>query len=425
MELNKKNIILFVGNVYDAYIEEIKEMNKKSGYNFRIALLRDIDTKINLSLENQKAFDYFEMCNSKNKKEIRDKLDKIKSNIVSVHIVYEKYMEFYIDVLKILQIKDYSSPSSLRASVDKLKMRRAFYKYDPKITPKFIQVKSKKDVGLIAKKIGFPCIIKPAHLFKSKLVSVSDNLEDLKNNIENTFELIQKTYSRLGVKSEPIILAEEMMDGKPYTTDIYIDENKKMHFTPFIFQITAKDLGIYDFYIYARINPSGLAQKEIKDGVSVAKKCVLALGVKNTVIHMELMKTDEGWKIIEVGPRIGGYRSEMLKSAYGINHFENCVLTRLSKRPVINDKIIKYTAVIEIFPEKEGYLKSIKGIRKIKKLNSFVKMTINYKVGDFVGLSKNGHKHIFHFYLGNKSKKVFYNDLEVIKKIVNVKIEEK
>lgn len=421
MKKREKNIILFVGNVHDTYIEEIIEMNKKRKNNFRIALLYDIDiVRMNLSSENQKAFDYFEMCDSKNRKEIKKKLKKIKDEIISVYIVYEKYMEFYIDVLKILGIKNYSSPDSLRASIDKFKMRKAFYKYDPSITPKFIQVKSKKDIDLVVKKIGFPCIIKPAHLLKSKLVSISNNKEELKCNIENTFKLIEKTYDRLRVKSKPIILAEEMMDGKAYSVDVYVDSNKKMYFTPFISQITAKDLGIDDFYIYIRMNPSSLTQKEIKAASDVSAKSIVALNIKNTVVHIELMKTKKGWKIIELGPRIGGYRMEMLKYAYGINHFENCVLTRLNKNPIINNKIIKYTTVLEFFPEKEGYIKSIKGIRKVKKLNSFYSMKVNSKVGDLAGFSKNGFLDVLYVILKNKNKKIFYRDVEKIKDIIKI-----
>ena len=424
MKKINKNVILFVGNVHDTYVEEIIDMNKKRESNFRIALLYDVDiVRMNLSLKNQKMFDYFEMCDSKNIEEVKKKLERIKNEVVSVHIVYEKYMEFYIDVLRILGIKNYSLPNSLRASIDKSKMRKAFYKYDPSITPKFMQVKNEKDIDLIVKKIGFPCIIKPAHLFKSKLVSISGNVEDLKYNIKNTFELVQKTYSRLRVRSKPIVLAEEMMDGKPYTTDVYVDSNKKMYFTPFIFQITAKDLGIDDFYIYARMNPSGLTQKEIKAASRVSAKSIVALDLKNTVVHIELMKTKTGWKIIEVGPRIGGYRMEMLKCAYGINHFENCVFTRMNKKPIINSKVTNYTTVLEFFPEREGYIKYIKGIRKAKKLDSFSDMKINSKIGDFAGFAKNGYLDVLYVMLKNKNKKTFYEDMEKIKNIVKIETE--
>ncbi len=422
MKEANKNIILFVGNVHDAYVRDIIEINKKRKHNFRIALLYNIDTKINLSLENQKTFYYFEMCDLGNKKEIKERLKSIKDEIISVHIVYEKYMEFYIDVLKILGIKYYSSPNSLRSSVDKLKMRKAFYKYDPCITPRFIQVKSQKAIPLIIKKIGFPCILKPAHLFKSKLVSISYNEKSLKGNMQNIFNLIQKTYDRLRVDTKPIILAEEMMEGKVYSIDVYVDRNRMMYFTPLILQITARDLGIDDLYIYNRINPSGLTQNEVKEANRAAEKSINALHLINTVAHIELMKTKSGWKIIEIGPRIGGYRLEMLKSAYNINHFENCILTRLNKKPVIHKKIISYTALLEFFPKREGCIKSIKGINNVKKLNSFYSMKINSSINNYAGFAKNGYLDVLYVMLANKNKKIFSKDLKAISRIIKIEV---
>ena len=48
----------------------------------------------------------------------------------------------------------------------------------------------------------------------------------------------------------------------------------------------------------------------------------------------ELIKAESGWKIVEVGPRIGGYRNDMLDLSYNIKHMENYLLLKLEKKPI-------------------------------------------------------------------------------------------
>ena len=420
MKLNNKNIVLFVGDIPNRHMELIEELEKEINLNFKIVIIIDNNAKLQLSFEYQKKVFKIIRCNSNNKKEISKKINFIKKDVLMIFYIYESDADFYCKVLKNIKLKNNPTIESIKKSTDKMKMRKAFYKYDPNMIPKFMLTKSKNDLELISKKIGFPCILKPAHLSKSRLVTVSRNKDELRKNLDNTFNVIGKVYKKWKIKPEPLVLAEEMMIGKMYSMDACIDSKQKIYFTPIVDLITARDIGIDDFHHYARILPSDLNNNDIKKARSIAKKGIIALGLKNSVAHIELIKTKKGWKIVEIGSRMGGYRNKMLKISYGIEYFKNYFLIRLNKKPVFKNKLIAYSTVLEFFPEKEGYLKSIKGIRKIRKLASFSEMKINSKIGDFVGFAKNGYLNILYVLLGNKNKEIFYKDLKIVEDSIKI-----
>lgn len=418
--MKEKDIILFVGNVPDKYIIQIKELEKKMNCSFRIALIADFDTEIKLSSKYRKTLSWIGRCNTENEKNVEEKLKDIKNEILITYFVYERYAVLYCKVLKIVKLKNNPPIKSIRDSTNKIEMRKAFYKCDPDITPKFIQIKNKNSVNLISKKVGFPCMLKPSGLSRSRLITASNNPDELGKNLNEIFSKIEKIYKKEKIKTKPLILAEEKLEGKMYTVDVYVDNKQKIHFTPFIYQITAKELGIDDFHIFGRVNPSGLNEKEIKKAKLVAKKGVLSLGLKNVIVHFEFMKTKNGWKIIEVGPRIGAYRIEMLDMSYGIRHFENYLLLRLNKKPIVNNNLISHSAFLEFFPRKRGYVRSMRGINKIRKLKSFSGLAIKNEIGSEAGLSKNGYLHTLRVILKNKNKKIFYKDIETAKGLIKI-----
>ena len=420
MKLNNKNIILFIGNIPNRYVEVIKKIEMDIKMGFRIVIFLDNKEKLLLFPRNRNKIYKIIRCNSNNKKEIKEMLISIKKDVLIIYYIFEKDADFYCEVLKNIKLENNPTIESIKKSTDKIKMRKAFCKYDPSMIPKFMLVKNKNNLELISKKIGFPCILKPAHLSKSRLVTVSQNKDELKKNLNNTFNVINKVYKKWKIKPEPLILAEEMMIGKMYSVDACIDNKQKIYLTPVVGLATARDVGIDDFHHYARILPSNLSSNEIKKVHSIAKKGIVALGLKNSVAHIELMKTKNGWKIVEIGSRMGGYRNKMLKISYDIKYFENYFLIRINKKLTFKDKLIAHSTVIEFFPKEEGYLKSVKGIRKIKKLDSFSEMEINSKIGDFVGFAKNGYLNVLYILLGNKNKKTFYKDLKIVKSLIKI-----
>ena len=107
------------------------------------------------------------------------------------------------------------------------------------------------------------------------------------------------------------------------------------------------------------------------------------------------MKIDDEWKLIEVGPRVGGFRHLLHKLSCDIDHNMNDMLIRIPRKPVVPKKCKGFAATLRYYPEKEGVITELKGVKKITKLDSYHDMQIKVKVDARVRFAKNGGKGIF------------------------------
>ena len=423
--LKNKNIILFLGSAYNSNLDEVRSFEKSQNKKFRTAIITSPKINLNEKPPKQKGmeerFDFVLRCDTKDIKSIAKIIKPIKDEIIIVFCYFESWMPLYARLVKLLPNVNMPTVKSLKICNSKFEMRKKFIKLYPEITPKFMLVKNLNDYEIIAKKIKFLCITKPLNLTKSRLVIKSNNLEELKSNLKSTFSKIQSVYKKVHSESEPLVLAEEYLEGDLYSIDAYVNSKSKIYFTPIVRVVTGKDIGIDDFFNYYRLTPANLNSNEEKKAQIVARKAVKATGPTSITLHIELTKTKTGvWKIIELQTRPGGYRNEMLKLSYGIKHYENDFLNRMDKKPIIPKKVKSYTAVFEIFPEREGKLVSVKGIEKMRKLKSFVRYEQAKKIGEMCGFSRDGYIYVLQVVLNGKNRKVFEGDLERIGEIVRI-----
>jgi len=420
-----KNIILFLGSAYNSNLDEVRNFEKSQGRKFRTAILTSHKINLNEKPPKQKGmeerFDFVLRCDTRDIKNIAETIKPIKDEVLIVFCYFESWMPLYTRLVKLLPGVNMPTVKALKICNSKFEMRKKFIKLYPEITPQFMLVKNLDDYKIIAKKIKFPCITKPLNLTKSRLVIKSDNLEELKSNLKNTFQKIKSVYKKVHSESEPLVLAEEYLEGDLYSIDAYVNSKGKIYFTPIVKVVTGKDIGINDFFNYYRLTPAGLNLNEEKKAQLVAKKAIKATGPTSVTLHIELMRIkNNSWKIIELQTRPGGYRNEMLKLSYGIKHYENDFLNRMDKKPIIPKKLKSYTAVFEIFPEREGKIVSIRGIEKMKKLKSFVRYEQAKNIGEPCGFSRDGYIYVLQVVLNNENKKIFYRDLERTREIVKI-----
>jgi len=425
--LKNKNIILFLGSAYNSNLDEVKNFEISQDRKFRTAIITSHEINLNEKPPKQKGmenrFDFVLRCDTKDVESIAKIIKPIKDEIIIVFCYFESWMPLYARLVKLLPGVKMPTVKALKICNSKLEMRKKFIKSYPEITPKFILVKSSNDYKIVTKKIKFPCITKPLNLTKSRLVIKSNNLEELKSNLKSTFKKIKSVYKKVHSESEPLVLAEEYLEGDLYSIDAYVNSKGRVYFTPIVKVVTGKDIGIDDFFNYYRLTPADVNLNEEKKAQRVARKSIKATGPTSITLHIELTKTkNNGWKIIELQTRPGGYRNEMLKLSYGIKHYENDFLNRMDQKPIIFKKVKSHTAVFEIFPEKEGKIVAIRGIEKMKKLKSFVRYEQAKKIGEPCGFSQDGYIYVLQVVLNGKNKKVFERDLERMRDIIKISV---
>lgn len=418
-----KNIILFIHKVDAKFLEELKVSSKKLGYAWRFMLLRDASLK-NTPGDEIKGFDVVAMADFKKGEKIAEALFPYRNELLAVTSRGEANIARFAKVIPHVPYLRTSSVDSISWSVDKLKMRRRLKLFDAKKTPRFTKIigNTVAERARIKEKIGFPLIVKPTNLSTSLLVSICYHEEELNNTLRTAFRKINKIYADNGRSEEPVLIAEEFMDGSMYSIDSYVDSRGRTYHCPLVSIKTGKNIGHDDFYNYLRVTPVDLKPESVRKAEEAAEVAIHALGLRSTTTHTELMRVDNDWMIIEIGARIGGFRNELYKASCDIDHNLNDVLIRIPKKPILPKKCKGYAAVMKYYANKEGRIETIKGIKKIQEIESVTAVTQTLHVGGMAKFSKNGGKGVFTASFYNDDRSKLLADIRRVEKLIAVKV---
>lgn len=390
----EKNIILLVAFGVSPGIKKLKESKKLKGYRFALLHQKKVVAKKQQDLLEE--FDIVLRCNLESHKAITKELKPYEDELLAVTCRGEVNIPAFQKVIPHVPYLMTPTTESLEWSTNKLKMRKRFSAYDGSITPKFMVVKDakKKTLKNIEEAVGFPLIIKPVGLATSLLVSVAFYKEEMETSLKRTLRKIQKLHKDLNGRGTPEILVEQFIEGKMYSVDAHVGSRGGVIFNPFVYVKTGHSIGFEDFFAYQTITPTKLNRNSIKEAKEVSIKAIKALRLRNVTAHIELLQTESGWKVIEIGPRMGGFRHLMYKLSYDIDAAANDVITRIPKKFSIPKKEKGHTAVLKFYAKKEGLIKSIKGVKKVCELKSFHSIRVGKKVGDRAVFAKHGGKEI-------------------------------
>jgi hypothetical protein len=367
------------------------------------------------------------LCDFDNQDELQQILQPYNDRLLAVTCRYENSMHHFRKLLPFVPYVLAPSESSLLWSLEKPLMRDRLSNYDKSLTPKY-QYMEMTDVPHfkdLIKGFYFPVIVKPSGLAESLLVTRCDTEQELKNCLDSTFQLIGEIYAREHRTITPSVLVEEFMQGDMYSTDAYVTSDGEVLCLPLVKVVTAHSIGLPGFYSYRHIIPTGLKDDEIEAAFTAARSSVRALNLRSTTTHIELFYTPHGWKIIEVGARIGGYRASLYAEAYGVDHFYNDLAVHMGERPIMPGDPIQHAAGFNIYADSEGIIESIEGIKESQKLESVVFIEPHAEIGDMALFASNGGRYVVDGILSNKDLEQLEKDMTKIRGLVKINIQPK
>ena len=416
-----KNIILVVGKLAAKGLQSIRTYEKKNRQKFRVAYIIDSHDRTNSLIEDN-LIDILITTDLTSHDKIDEALKPYKDQLIAVTCTSEARMPQFKKIIPHVPYLRTPTEKSLDWATNKLWMRKKLYNYDKNITTKYAVVHdaTKKTIKNIEEKVGFPLVVKPTGLAASVLVSVCFHEDELAKALRATFRKIKKVYKERGRTSEPSIIVEEFMEGDNYSVDCYVTSRGKVYFCPFVHIKTGQSIGFDDFFGYRQMTPTRLEKDDREKGQEVAKKAIHALGLRNCTGHVELMRTTTGWKVIEVGPRIGGFRDNMYRLSYGIEHTMNDILNRIPQKPIIPTKIIGYSAALKFFAPKEGRLTKLHGTKKIQDLKSIKSIRILKKIGDRCRYAKHGGTAVIAIILFNEDRSKLLADIRRVEQALKI-----
>ncbi len=424
---SKKNLVLFT-SIYPQFGKSVKVLKKTTeGKKYRYGVLYKNDPKSEVQRSNLDLYDVTIKCNPDSPKSIITALKPYRDDIVAMSCRGDMNIPIFQKIIPYLPYLKTPTTDSLDWSTNKLKMRQRFMAYDSRITPKYKLVKDAtlKTIKELENLIGFPMVVKPIGLSTSLLVNISYHHEELEMTLKKVLRKIKSSHKENNGRAEPRILVEQFIDGDMYSVDAHVGSRGKIEFNPFVQIKTGRNVGFDDFFAYQTITPSNLNKNSIEDAQEVSRKAIRALGLRSTTAHVELLKTEKGWKIIEVGPRMGGFRDEMYKLSYDTNLLLNDILTRIpNKKIILPQKVQGHTAVLKVYPKKEGYITKLKGIKKSQLLRSFHSINIKKKIGDRATHAKHGGKDIFNITFFNKERSKLLADIRRFEQMLEVETQQ-
>lgn len=401
-----KNTILIVGTSFHTLRNYITE------HDMEYVTLRDLK----LAKNPEKKLKRRVVCDFSSEKSIRDALVELRRRfkVDGVLTTYENYVTPAAFIAKELKLPGLPLRAA-EACTDKEIMRELFSRAPKKISPDYKVVTCLEDLLNFAQNHSYPLILKPANLAKSLLVTKNHNESELIKNYNNSIAMIDDVYNTYAPNRIPKILIEEFMEGSIHSVDAFVDSAGVPHVLDQVVDYqTGFDIGYNDNFHYSRILPSTLSAIEIEQLKDTAKIGCEALGMKNTPAHIEIIRTDIGPMIVEIGARNGGYRERMHSLANGIDITKNAINLALNEKLDLKATKNDYCAVLELFPKNPGIFIGIDNEELLHNLSSLEYFAVKQNIGSFVGKSSDGYKMCAIIILTNKNKSQFIQDLEIV-----------
>lgn len=275
--------------------------------------------------------------------------------------------------------------ASIEASkicTNKYLMRKCFQ--ENKIpSPDFNLLTNYKDFEKIISNFNFPFVIKPIDNAGSRGVVIVENESMITNAINHSIR-----FSKSGK-----LLVEEFMDGVEISVEAFVQNNKIG-----ILFLSDKIRTEYPYPLDTHvIFPSNKSEAIQNEAIEIAKNAIRASGLNNSIVHMELMVTSLGVKVVEMAARGAGFHvfSKILKWVSGINTLD--LLIDISLGIEFKYESFKKRGAILSFPIcSEGIIESISGLEEIQNLEYISEAELYVKPGDKVNKLKSGADRIGH-----------------------------
>lgn len=255
-------------------------------------------------------------------------------------------------------------------ATDKGVMIDAFKKYGV-ASPWYYIVPNWKTLQEISAQITFPCIVKPTDNSGSRGVILVKSLDGL----DEAFRY-SSTHSRGGK-----VIIEEFLQGQEVSVEVMV-VNRHVH----ILAITDKLTTGAPFFVEMGHSQQSMlpadALVKIRD---TAKQAVQAVGINNGPAHVEVMLTEQGPKMIELGARMGGdcITTHLVPLSTGIDMIKATIDVSLGVVPDLVPKFDKGSA-IRYINANPGAVVSIEGVAKGSSILGVEEVILQKRVGDEV-----------------------------------------
>jgi len=428
----EKNVVIFINAMRPETPKAIREYESRTKSTIQPIILVDESVSEAIYSANHQDEIPSEIpritCNFDSKKDVEVALSEYLPKILSITAQFENCVDELSKIVDYFPGLKLPTKDALIASTDKSVMRNTMQKSIPELIPGFREIDAnytETEIDEIAESLEFPLIVKPNGLGASLLVSKVVDIEELKSAVKLAFSEIENIYDKWVKRQLPSLLIEEFMGGELYSLDVYVNSRGKKYYTPVVRVYTGADVGYEDYFGYAHSTPSGLSELQIEKARETAGAACDAVGLMSATGHVEMIKTNTGWKIVELGPRIGGFRHELYSTAFEINHIVNDFLIRADIEPEIPTECKKFASYVYYYNRKEGKVVDISGLNMLKELSSLILIKRGIYTGGQTVFAKHGGDPMFFMFFANEDIDALNEDIAKMQRELEVTVDPK
>lgn len=354
--------ILFIGTNKSGSSREAIKAAEKLGY------LTVLFTSNEKQLEQRKSYpDIHKMIfiDTTNIEEMKAKILKL----IDTGLEFKTIVSFVDPFVHIASIlcdefcQNYTSSKAIEMMEDKEETRN-FLKNKP-YSPKFYLVKPNESSTIDHK---FPMIVKSPKSTGSKDVLLAKNISQLKQHLQ----FFQNK------NPDETIMVEEYIKGPQYLVEALVYKHQ-IH----IIGVIKQEITVGKRFIITGYGVLAKVRKNIQRGLEdVLHSIVKEFNIENGTLHVELRLTKNGWKLIEINPRIsGGAMNNMLQAAFGFSLVEETLKLFLGEEPNVEPRHRKFVFTKYVIVERKGILERVIGKNRASKSAGVVNVYVKPRRG--------------------------------------------
>lgn len=257
--------------------------------------------------------------------------------------------------------------TAVRAT-DKGEMIKAFKAHGVE-HPWFYIVEDAKAFACVKELVTFPCILKPTDNAGSRGVVLVQTMEELDAAYSYAHE-----ESRGGA-----VIVEEYLRGPEFSVEVMVVNGE-----PHVLQVTDKlTTGAPHFVEMGHNQPSRQTPENVARIKDLACRAVRAIGIQAGPAHVELILTDKGPRMVELGARMGGdcITTHLVPLSTGIDMVGATIDIACGQEPDITPRYNK-GAAIRYFKTAAGTLARVDGISEAEQIPGVQEINVVKAIGD-------------------------------------------